>query len=280
MITALFIDWSFNPVAFTIPGIDLEIRYYGLLWALAIYAGARMFDHFCDREGLPRSVSESAFLYGALATIIGSRLGHCLFYEPSYFLSNPLEIITGIRNGGMASHGAAVGLLFGLWLFSRKNKLPLLWGLDRVMVAVSIGGAMVRFGNLMNSEIFGHPTTMPWGFRFLDSGLWQRVAAPLACHPTQIYEALCYIVTYIVLMVMYYRWDMGRKRPGVMFGAGLIGIFLTRFFIEFMKFEQVEFEQGMLLDMGQWLSIPFIALGVYMIVRGYKTSEVVVPKKR
>ncbi len=264
----LIVDWSFNPVAFTIFG--LEIRYYGLMWALMIMISAKMFDYFFKREGYKAELSESIFLYGTIATILGSRIGHCLFYEADYYLVRPWEIITGIRNGGMASHGAAFGLLIGLWLFSRKSKMPLLWSLDRVMIAVGLGGAIVRMGNLFNSEIFGRPTDLPWGFRFLDSPLWQRVAAPLACHPTQLYEAACYIITFAILAVMYLKFDMGRRRPGVLFGVGLIGIFFTRFLIEFIKFEQVEFEQGMILDMGQWLSLPFIILGVYMIVRGFR----------
>ncbi len=278
MLTSLFIDWRFDPVAFSIFGV--EIRYYGMMWALMILIGSQLFDRFCRREGLPASVSESIFLYGTLATIIGARVGHCVFYEPEYFLPEPWKIITGIRDGGMASHGAAIGLLVGLWLFSRKNSLPYVWALDRIMVVVGIGGGLVRLGNLFNSEIFGYPTDLPWAFKFHNSGLWQRVAAPMGCHPTQIYEALCYFITFAVLLVMYYRYDMGRKYPGVMFGVGLIGTFLTRFFIEFLKFEQVEFEQGMLLDMGQWLSIPFIIMGFMMIRYGIKHPAKVVNKKK
>ncbi len=265
MITALAIDWYFNPVAFSIGGI--EVRYYGLMWTLMIMVSAKIFDYFCRHEGLPNSISESAFIYGTLGTIIGSRVGHCIFYEPERYLRYPWEIITGIRDGGMASHGAAIGLLVGLWLFSQRNKLPYVWALDRVMVPVGIGGAIIRLGNLFNSEIFGRATDLPWGFRFHNSRLWLREVSPLACHPTQIYEALCYIVTFIILWVMYTRYDMGRRRPGLMLGVGLIGIFLTRFFIEFIKFEQVAFEQGMNLMMGQWLSIPFVALASYMIYR-------------
>ncbi len=268
MINLLAIDWSFDPIAFSLFG--MEVRYYGLMWALMILVSAKIFDYFCKHEGLGQAVSESAFVYGVLGTIIGSRVGHCIFYEPERYLVRPWEIITNIRDGGMASHGAAIGLLVGLWLFSRKNKLPYLWALDRVMVAVGIGGAIIRLGNLFNSEIFGHTTDLPWGFRFLNSMQWQRHAAPLACHPTQIYEALCYLVTFVVLAVLYQRYDMGRRRPGVMFGVGLIGIFLTRFFIEYIKFEQVAFEQDMVLLMGQWLSIPFIIMGVAAIIYGVK----------
>ena len=196
------------------------------------------------------------------------------------YLSKPWTIITGFRDGGMASHGAAIGLLIGLWLFSRKNKLPYVWSLDRIMIAVGIGGAVVRLGNLFNSEIFGMATTLPWGFEFVRSAKWVNEFAPAAVHPTQIYEALCYLATFGLLCWLYYAKDMARRRPGILFGIGLIGIFLTRFFIEFIKTEQEAFERGWLLDMGQWLSIPFILLGIYMIYRGATQPEVVpvVPK--
>ncbi len=247
-----------------------EIRYYGLMWMLAILFGAMFFDNFCKREGLPSSVSESIFIYGTLATIIGSRVGHCLFYEPDYFLAHPLEIITGIRNGGMASHGAAVGLLIGLWLFSRKNRLPYVWSLDRIMIPVAIGGAIVRFGNLLNSEIVGNITDKPWGFKFLRLYRDMPVEAVPVQHPTQLYEALCYVVTFLLLIWLYYRRNAGVRRPGLLFGVGLIGVFLTRFLIEFIKEDQEAFEQGMLLNMGQLLSIPFVLFGAYMIWRALR----------
>ncbi|MEG0808031.1 MAG: prolipoprotein diacylglyceryl transferase [Alistipes sp.] len=263
MIQSLSIVWNFDPVFFSIG--SLEIRYYGLMWALAILIGAKFFDNFCKREGLPASVSESIFIYGTLATIIGARLGHCLFYDPMEYLRAPWTIITGFRDGGLASHGAAIGLLVGLWLFSRKNKLPYIWSLDRITIPVGIGGALVRLGNLFNSEIFGTATTQPWGVEFVRSAKWVQEFAPAAVHPTQIYEAICYLVTFGILCWLYYGKDFARRRPGMLFGICLVGVFLTRFFIEFIKTEQVAFEQGMLLDMGQWLSVPFILLGAYMI---------------
>lgn len=268
----LSIVWDFNPVFFRIG--DFDIRYYGLMWALAIMVGAKLFDNFCKREGLPSKVSESIFIYGTLATIIGARLGHCLFYDTMDYLRQPWTIITGFRDGGMASHGAAIGLLIGLWLFSRKNRLPYIWSLDRIMIAVGIGGAIVRMGNLFNSEIFGTATTLPWGFEFVRSAKWVNEFAPQAVHPTQIYEALCYVATFALLAWLYYRRDLARRRPGVLFGIGLLGIFLTRFLIEFIKTEQEAFEVGWALDMGQWLSIPFILLGIYMIYRGFSLPEV------
>ena len=278
MIQPLSIVWDFNPVFISFGSFD--IRYYGLMWALAILIGAWFFDNFCKREGLSQEVSGSIFIYGTIATILGARLGHCLFYDPVGYLSEPWTIITGFRDGGMASHGAAIGLLIGLWLFSRKNHLPYVWSLDRIMIAVGIGGAIVRMGNLFNSEIFGTATTLPWGFEFVRSAKWVHEYAPAAVHPTQIYEALCYLATFAVLCWLYYRRDMARRRPGVLFGIGLIGVFLTRFFIEFIKTEQESFEVGWALDMGQWLSIPFILLGIYMIWRGFSRPAQEVPASR
>jgi len=278
MVNYLSVIWDFDPVLFSVFG--LEVRYYGLMWAMAILIAAKFFDNFCRREGLPESVSESIFLYGTIATIVGARLGHCLFYDPIGYLSDPLTIITGMRDGGMASHGAAIGLLVGLWLFSRKNKLPYMWSLDRIMIPVGIGGALIRFGNLLNSEIFGTETTLPWGFEFVRSGKWFNEFSPMAVHPTQLYEAVCYLVTFGVLMFLYYKKDMARRRPMVMFGIGLIGIFLSRFFLEFIKVEQEVFEQGMVLYMGQWLSIPFIILAITMIYKGYKAPERVISSKK
>lgn len=270
--------WDFDPVFFSIGTFD--IRYYGLMWVLAILGGMLFFDRVCRREGLPQSVSESIFLYGMLATILGSRLGHCLFYDPGFYLSRPWTIITGFRDGGMASHGAAIGLLIGLWLFSRKNRLPYVWSLDRIMIPVAIGGAAVRLGNLFNSEIVGGVTDVSWGFKFVR--LYRNL--PLdeipVQHPTQIYEALCYVAVFIVLVALYYGRDMGRRHPGVMFGVGLIGIFLSRFLIEFIKMDQEAFEQGMLLNMGQLLSIPFIVLGVWSIWRGMHRAPLSLPSVR
>ncbi len=278
MVNLLYIDWNFNPVFIRLFGLD--IPYYSLMWVLAILIGAKFFDNYCKREGLRSEISESIFIYGTLSIMLGARIGHCLFYEPEVYLARPWEIITTIRQGGLASHGAAIGAIIGFYLFSRRNKLPNIWALDRIMIPVGIGGALVRLGNLFNSEIFGTPTTLPWGFKFHLSNEWVTKYAPqdLACHPTQLYEALCYLITFGVLFVAYYRYDLARRRPGVMFGMGLIGIFLSRILIESIKNLQVDFEEQMMLNMGQWLSIPFVILGAYMIYRGFSRPEVDVTK--
>ena len=259
MTNLLSIVWDFNPVFVTIG--SFEIRYYSLMWAAALLVGAWIFSYFCKKEGRPQSLSDSAFLYIALGTMIGARVGHSLFYEPEYYLLKPWAIITEIRNGGLASHGATIGIIVSIWLCSRKNKVPVMWMTDRLGVIAPISGALIRFGNLFNSEIIGHQTDMPWGFKFMRLHRGLPVEQVPACHPTQLYEALCYILTFLVLWWMYNKTEAPRRR-GLMFGVALIGIFLTRFFIEFVKINQVAFEEGMTLNMGQWLSVPFIIIGV------------------
>ena len=253
----LTVMWDFDPVFFRIGSV--EIRYYGVMWAVAFAISMWLFIRFVKREGYPDKIFDSIFWFGTLSTIIGARLGHCLFYETDYYLSNPIQILN-IRQGGLASHGAAIGLLIGLWLFSRKNKMPYLWSLDRIMVAVAISGAIVRLGNLFNSEIYGIETSAPWGFVFL------RTGETVPKHPTQIYEAICYLITFLILLWLYFGRDLARKRPGFMFGLGVFLIFISRFFIEYIKNPQEEFELNMSLLMGQWLSIPFILLGIVMMV--------------
>lgn len=262
MINTLSIVWDFNPVMFSIG--SLEIRYYSLMWAAALLVGAWIFSYFCKREGRSQELADSAFLYIALGTMIGARVGHCLFYEPEYYLLKPWAIITEIRDGGLASHGATIGIILSIWLCSRKNKVPVMWMTDRLAIIAPISGALIRFGNLFNSEIIGNPTDMPWGFKFVRLYKDAPIESIPACHPTQLYEALCYIITFLLLWWMYHKTEAPRRR-GLLFGVALIGIFLTRFFIEFIKVDQVAFEQGMSLNMGQWLSIPFVIVGVVSI---------------
>ena len=262
-ILPLVVTWDVNPALFHLG--SFEVRYYGVLWAVALGISAYIFHHIMIREGLSEKTFDSVFWFGVISTVLGSRLGHCLFYDPGYYLTHPVEILD-IRQGGMASHGAAVGLLIGLWLFSRKNKLPYIWSLDRISIVVAISGVAVRLGNLMNSEIYGTVTSLPWGFIFVRDG------ETLPKHPTQIYEALCYLVLFVILLWMYYKKDLARRRPGVMFGFFLIILFGTRFLIEFIKNPQVDFEQHMVLNMGQLLSIPFIVAGVVILWRAVKQA--------
>lgn len=257
------ITWNVDPTFFTLFGLD--IRYYGVLWAVAFMLGIYYFTKFCKHEGLPDKLVDSMFWCATILAIVGARLGHCLFYEPEVYLADPLRILN-IREGGMASHGAAIGFLLGLTIFAIANKMPWWWGADRIMIPVAIGGAGVRIGNLMNSEIYGGPTDLPWGFIF------QRAGETQPMHPTQIYEALCYILVFVILLWLYFKRDAGRKHPGLMFGVGLIGIFVARFFIEYIKNDQVGFEEGMRsaigMNMGQLLSIPFVVIGIVLVIVG------------
>ena len=208
-----------------------------------------------------KRASDRAFLYIVLGTIIGARVGHCLFYEPEVYLPEPWRIITDIRNGGLASHGATIGILLGVWLSSRKSKVSVMWTADRLGIIAPISGAIIRLGNLCNSEIIGNETTGPWGFKFmrLYKGYTEDMV-PMR-HPTQLYEALCYFALFALLFSLYRYTKLARKE-GFIFGAALVGIFLPRFFIEFIKIDQVAFEQGMTLNMGQWLSLPFVLIGI------------------
>ena len=276
--------WNWDPTLVNIGGLD--IRWYGLMWAIAILAAERICSMTFKHEGLPPRTLESAFLWVVLGTFIGARVGHCLFYEPETYLPEPWRIITDIRDGGMASHGATIGIIIGIIGFVRRNHLPFIWGLDRIAIVAPLSGAIIRFGNLFNHEIVGYPTDVAWGFKFVRHDAYRAwieyngdvpaeiIADIPARHPAQLYEALCYLVTFAILILLYYRKDAGRRRPGLLFGIAMIGIFLTRFFIEFLKERQVDFEQGMSLDMGQLLSIPFIVLGIAFIIYALKRPAI------
>jgi len=249
------INWNVNPEIFRIG--NFAVRWYGLLFASGFLFGYLIFYKFFKEEGLTVEILDKLTIYMALGTVIGARLGHCLFYEPDYYLSNPLEILK-IWKGGLASHGAAIGILIVLYLFVRKYKKPYIWILDRIVVVVALGGALIRLGNLMNSEIYGVETSLPWGFIFI------RNHEIMPKHPSQIYEALTYFLVFGLLFRIYLK-TKGKFTNGTLFGLFLILVFGVRFFIEFIKEDQVPFEQGMKLNMGQWLSIPFVLLGILML---------------
>jgi prolipoprotein diacylglyceryl transferase len=189
--------------------------------------------------------------------VVGARLGHCFFYEPSYYLSNPFEILK-IWRGGLASHGAAVGILIAIYLLTKKTGKPYLWWIDRVVVVVALAGFFIRMGNLMNSEIYGIQTSLPWGFIFVKNG------ETLPKHPTQIYEGLSYLFIFGLLYFIYMK-QKGKPPAGLLFGLFLILVFASRFFIEIIKEDQVAFEAGMQLNMGQILSIPFVLAGIVFV---------------
>lgn len=280
----LSVVWNWDPTLVMLG--DIDIRWYGLMWAVAILAAERVCHFTFKHEGLPPRTVESGFMWIVLGTFIGARVGHCLFYEPEVYVPEPWRIITDIRDGGMASHGATIGIILGIFFFVRRNHLPFIWGLDRIAIVAPLSGAIIRLGNLFNSEIVGYPTESPLGFKFIYHDArraWMEYSGNVpqeiidmipARHPAQLYEALCYFLTFGILMWLYWRKDLGRRRPGLLFGVAMIGIFLTRFFIEFLKERQVDFEIGMALDMGQLLSLPFIIIGIFMIVRSLIRPEV------
>jgi prolipoprotein diacylglyceryl transferase len=270
-----YIIWDVDPFIFTFPeNFPLlggrPIAWYGLCWAMVFIVGYYIIKKVFKKEGLGEEYADKILMYMLIFTIVGARLGHCLFYEPGYYLSNPIKFLY-IWEGGLASHGGAIGILLGLWIYSRRVKKPMLWVLDRVVIPVGIGGAFIRFGNLMNSEIYGYETTLPWGFKFVrDWAPGTPIEVIPACHPTQIYEALVCIIVFVILMYLFFKKDTINQHPGFFFGFFCTMIFGSRILIEFIKQPQVEFENSMTLDMGQWLSIPFFLAGVYFIIRSYK----------
>ena len=260
----LTVNWDVDPVLFNIG--SFQLRYYGILFIAGFYLGYYMFRNFFRREGKPLQLLDSLLWALFLCTIVGARLGHVLFYQPDYYLAHPGEILK-VWHGGLASHGGTIAIMIGMWWFvkkyGRKHNFGYIWLLDRLAVATAFAAMFIRLGNLMNSEIYGHETSLPWGFVFLQNG------ETVAKHPTQLYEALCYFATGVILYAIY-KYALPKIKEGLLLGIFFIGIFLSRFFIEFVKENQVGFEEGMTLNMGQLLSIPFVLLGVFLIVRSFR----------
>ena len=257
-----FITWNVNPELFS--GF-VTVRWYGLMFAIGFLVGyeivARMFKH----EGAPERWLGILLIYVVVATIVGARLGHVFFYEWDVYRADPIKILY-IWEGGLASHGGTVAIIIAVILFSVfvTKKSPL-WTFDRLFIAIALVGGLIRLGNLFNSEIFGTATDLPWGFMFVRSREWHALYEGQAVHPTQIYEALCYFALFGLLMWMYWKKN-AEERPGLILGVFFIGIFLPRFLIEFIKNDQVAREATMTLNIGQQLSIPFILLGVFLVI--------------
>ena len=252
----LFVHWNVSPEAFTLG--PLTVRWYGILYACAFFASYYAFRELLKFDKTPDDFADRALIYMILGTVIGARIGDCFFYHPVYYLKNPLEIFA-VWHGGLSSHGGACGILIALYLFGRKTKKTYIWVLDRVVIVIGVAGFFIRMGNLMNSEIYGHATTLPWGFIF------ERNRETLPKHPTQIYEALYYALTYAVLRLVYRKSD-NRPRPFLIFGLFLIMVFGFRFCIEFIKNPQETFEESMMFNMGQLLSAPFIIMGIISLI--------------
>lgn len=260
----LAIHWNVDPCLLRLGGF--ELRWYSLLFVGGFILGYYLFKWFFKREGLPWEKLLDPILYTLLiATIVGARLGHCLFYQPDYYLTSWegfLEIFQPWK-GGLASHGGAIALLLAMGWYARRYGsrygFDYLWVMDRLVITVCFAGAMIRLGNLFNSEIYGDVTSLPWGVVF------ERNGEQLPKHPTQLYEAFSYILLGLGLLWAY-RYKLDRLYRGEIFGIFLIVLFGMRFLIEFIKEPQVGFEQGMALNMGQLLSIPFILAGLVILV--------------
>lgn len=270
-----YIHWNPDPELINILGIS--IRYYGLLFVSGLILSVYILSWIFKRENIPSEHLDKLFIFGMIGILVGARLGHCLFYEPSYYLSNPLEMILPITfpSGGgvkfigyqgLASHGGALGLLIALYFYSRKTKHSMIDTIDLIAVVSGLGAGFIRLANFMNSEIIGMPTTKPWGVIF------ERVDN-LPRHPAQLYEAICYFIIFAIMMILYKK-KRDKLKSGFFFGLVLVLIFTARFIIEFFKEDQVGFEDGMTFNMGQLLSVPYIVVGIGFIVFGlWKTKK-------
>ena len=266
----LAIHWHVDPVLIHLG--NFGIRWYSLLFVAGFVIGWYLFRWFFRREGVSEKLLDPLLYTLLIATIVGARLGHCLFYQPDYYLGSWQgfwEIFMPWK-GGLASHGGAIALLLGMWWYAshygKKNDFDYLWILDRLVITVAFAGCLIRLGNLFNSEIYGDVTTLPWGFVFDLRGETEPK------HPTQLYEALTYLLLGLV-MVWVYKNKLDKVHRGFFFGFFLLGCFGGRFLIEFIKEPQVEFEQTMLLDMGQILSIPFVIAGIALLVYASKAKK-------
>ncbi len=273
MIDALLaaIHWNIRPEIFSVG--SFEVRYYTVCFLLAFISSYVLMLHIFKREHKPQELLDQFSIYIFLGTLLGARLGHCLFYEFDYYKDHPLEMLlpytyvngqftlTGFH--GLASHGGAIGILVGIFLFCRKTKTDFLWITDRLVIVIPLAGAFVRIGNFFNSEIIGLPSDLPWAVVFEQVDQIPR-------HPAQLYEALSYILIFFLLWSVYHRNPS--LKPGFIFGLFLILLFGARFGLEFIKENQEAFEEGMRFNMGQLLSIPFVAMGVYLLLRPHNKS--------
>ena len=252
-----YINWDVSPILVTFG--SLEIRWYGLMFAIGFLIGYNIVAHMFKHEGAPEKWLGPLLILLVLCTVIGARLGHVLFYEWDYYSQHPSEIIK-VWKGGLASHGGAVANFIGLccfsWFVAKKNPS---WLIDKIVVPIALVGGLIRIGNLFNSEIYGGQTDLPWGFIFVRDGI------NYPSHPTQLYEALAYFALFVLLMWMYWRRN-AEERPWLLTGVFFLWTFGARFLIEFVKNPQESWEADMTLNMGQILSIPFIIVGLGLII--------------
>ncbi len=269
-----FIHWNIDPELVNILGFSL--RYYGVLFAGGIFLSAFILRWIFKKENIDLDKLDTLTIYGLVGIFVGARLGHCLFYDPDYYFSHPLEMLLPVQFAedgsyqftgylGLASHGGAAGLILALILYARSTKESIINTMDLIALVAPVGSFFIRVGNLMNSEIIGFPTNVPWAFVFEREDQLPR-------HPAQLYEAICYLLIFVLLMYLY-TTRRPRLRNGFFFGLSISLIFIARFFIEFVKERQVSFEEQMVLDMGQILSIPFILIGISFVIYGLRKTK-------
>lgn len=252
-----YLNWNISPEIFRIGPV--AVRWYGLLFASGFVIGYYIMLWIFNSEKKKQSDLEALTITMILGTVIGARLGHCLFYDPIGYLSNPLSILK-VWEGGLASHGAAIGIITALYIYVRKRPdISLLWILDRIVIVVALSGFLIRMGNFFNSEILGSPADVSWAVIFSRIDMIPR-------HPAQLYESFTYLAIFIYLLNLY-RTKKGTEKPGYLFGSFLVFVFDARFIIERYKEVQSTFEKGWYLDLGQLLSIPFIIIGLYFMLR-------------
>ena len=269
--TFLSIIWDVTPEIFSIPVPiigSITVRWYGLLFALCFLVGQNIMVRIYKQEGKDILELDQLMIYMVLSTVIGARLGHCLFYQPEYYLADPIRILK-VWEGGLASHGAGIGIFTGLWLYTKSTpNTGYLWLLDRVAIITASAGGFIRTGNFFNSEIIGIPTDLPWGVVFVQN----LSAGQDPRHPAQMYEAISCFILFAILIFLYLKYK--EKTPkGLLFGIFLSWIFTLRFCYEFLKENQVAFEDGMTLNMGQILSIPLVLTGLFFITKALSNKE-------
>lgn len=268
--TLCTVTWTVDPVAINL-GV-LQIRWYGILLASGFLLAYFTLQQIFKKENLSQKLLDKISIWTIVWTIVGLRLGHFLFYEPEQFLINPLEIILPFHDGhfvgyqGLASHGAVIAIMIFVIYYTKKHKINLLWLLDRLAIAIPIAAAFVRCGNLMNHEIVGSITTVPWAFDFTQGGL--GVAGTFR-HPAQLYEASVYFLLFVGLVIYYFKFSKGRVPAGLTSGLTLTIIFIARFIIEFFKEVQVASEVGHALNNGQILSIPVVLVGICILIYSF-----------
>jgi phosphatidylglycerol---prolipoprotein diacylglyceryl transferase len=250
-----FFTWNFDPEIFRLQlgSFTLAPRYYGLMFAMGFLIGYQIVEKIYKKEG--KNIESLSSLLGHLliGTIVGARLGHCLFYEPEYYLRHPLEMLF-IWKGGLASHGGTLGVLIAVYFYTLKHRdQPYIWLADRLAAPVALTAAFIRIGNFFNSEILGKPAEVPWAIIFERIDSFPR-------HPAMLYESLSYFILFVITSLQYWKFDSARQ-PGRISGFFFMWVFGSRFLIEFFKENQVDFESAMALNMGQLLSIPFVIAG-------------------